>query len=84
MMAYALLRQWGNDGLLNHCKNVSQFYRAKRDMFESAAKKHLSGVAEWTTPVAGMFLYIKVRISLCLPTRWSRQALSADFERFGR
>lgn len=61
MMVYALLRQWGPEGLLKHCSHVSEFYRVKRDMFEAAARKHLDGVAEWTTPVAGMFLYIKVR-----------------------
>lgn len=60
MMVYALLRQWGPEGLLEHCRNVSEFYRERRDMFEAAAKKHLSGVAEWVSPVAGMFLYIKV------------------------
>ena len=56
MMVFALLRQWKTDGLLEHCKRVSAFYLAKRDMFE----EHLGDVAEWATPVAGMFLYIKV------------------------
>ena len=29
----------------------------KRDVFESAMKKHLSGLAEWNTPEAGMFFW---------------------------
>jgi DNA-binding transcriptional MocR family regulator len=29
-------------------------------MFERVARAHLTGLAEWTTPIAGMFLYIKV------------------------
>ena len=60
MMAFLLLKQWGEDGFLRHCKGVAQFYCAKRDTFEKVAKRHLDGVAEWTTPDAGMFLYIKV------------------------
>jgi tryptophan aminotransferase len=32
-------------------------------MFEAAAKKHLTGVATWTTPVAGMFLYIHMELT---------------------
>lgn len=62
-MAFALLSKWGPEGLLSHCKAVSEFYRVKRDMFEAAAKKHLTGVATWTTPVAGMFLYIHMELT---------------------
>jgi tryptophan aminotransferase len=63
-MAYSLLSRWGPDGFLAHCAGVAAFYRTRRDAFERVAGKHLSGLVEWTTPVAGMFLYIKV--SLCL------------------
>lgn len=63
MMVLELLEYWGNDGFLKHCQNVAEFYRSKRDMFEAAAKKHLDGVAEWTTPVAGMFLYINMQLT---------------------
>jgi tryptophan aminotransferase len=59
-MAYALLSRWGPEGFLAHCAGVAAFYRARRDVFERVARKHLSGLAEWTTPIAGMFLYIKV------------------------
>ena len=60
VIVYKLLEAWGHDGLLNHCKEVADFYKGQRDMFEAAAKKHLTGVAEWSSPVAGMFLWIKV------------------------
>lgn len=53
-MAYALISQWGPEGLLRHCAAVSEFYRVKRDMFEAAAKKYLDGVATWSQPVAGV------------------------------
>lgn len=32
-------------------------------MFEAAAKKHLTGLATWTSPVAGMFLYIHLNLN---------------------
>lgn len=59
-MAYALLSRWGPDGFLTHCADIADFYRARRDAFERVARKHLTGLAEWTTPVAGMFIYMKV------------------------
>ncbi|KAJ7721781.1 pyridoxal phosphate-dependent transferase [Mycena metata] len=62
IMAYKLLAGWGPDGFLAHCAGVAVFYRSQRDMFERVARKHLSGLAEWTTPVAGMFLYIKLLV----------------------
>ncbi|KAJ7696345.1 hypothetical protein B0H16DRAFT_1647701 [Mycena metata] len=67
-MAYKLLAGWvptassrtlSHNTVLAHCAGVAVFYRSQRDMFERVARKHLSGLAEWTTPVAGMFLYIK-------------------------
>jgi tryptophan aminotransferase len=60
IMAYALLSRWGPDGFLAHCAEIAAFYHARRDVFERVARKHLTGLVEWTTPVAGMFLYIKV------------------------
>ncbi|KAJ7275941.1 aromatic amino acid aminotransferase-like protein [Mycena rebaudengoi] len=33
-------------------------------MFERVARAHLTGLAEWTTPIAGMFLYIKLLVHL--------------------
>lgn len=36
--------------------------KRRRDNFEAKAHKHLEGVAEWVTPVAGMFLWLKLRL----------------------
>lgn len=36
---------------------MSRFYREKRDVFEHAMRRHLSGLAEWSTPEAGMFFW---------------------------
>lgn len=75
VMIYALLKQWGTAGFLEHCGRVSAFYKAKRDMFEAAARRHLQGVADWHSPVSGMFLYLRVcRFSLSmgfLGTDWA-------------
>lgn len=62
-MTHNVLSRWGPAGFLAHCRGVASLYRARRDMAEGLARKYLGddGLAEWTTPVAGMFLYIKVR-----------------------
>jgi tryptophan aminotransferase len=36
---------------------VAEFYRAKRDVFEIAMRRHLHGLAEWNAPEAGMFFW---------------------------
>lgn len=54
MLALKLLSSWGHEGLVAHCNRVAAFYKAKRDMFEVVAQRHLKGVATWTTPVAGV------------------------------
>ena len=60
-MVYKLLEHWGQDGFIAHVGRVAEYYRVKRDLFEAAAKKYLTGVAKWNSPVAGMFVYIEVR-----------------------
>src|ERR1700691_5311032 len=55
-----LLTSWGYDGFFAHPHTVSQFYRKKRDVFERALHKHLQGLAEWSTPEAGMFVWYAV------------------------
>jgi len=57
-----LLTSWGYDGFFAHTRTVSQFYREKRDVFERAMHKHFDrdGLAEWTSPEAGMFVWFKL------------------------
>jgi len=55
-----LLQTWGFDGFAAHTRNVAQFYRARRDVFEAALRRHLDGLAEWTSPEAGMFFWFKI------------------------
>jgi len=58
-----LLTSWGYDGFLAHTRGVSEFYRGRRDVFEAAMQKHLKGLAEWTSPEAGMFVWFKLLLS---------------------
>jgi tryptophan aminotransferase len=53
----SLVEEWGYDNFFAHTRNVADFYRKKRDVFESALNVHLDGLAEWCTPEAGMFFW---------------------------
>ncbi|KAF5374493.1 hypothetical protein D9615_009117 [Tricholomella constricta] len=59
-IVWKLLDSWGYEGFKKHTENVSEFYRTRRDVFERAMQKHLSGLAEWTIPEAGMFFWFKL------------------------
>jgi tryptophan aminotransferase len=60
ILAYSLLKSWGMSGLLSHSKAVAEYYRIRRVWFEEIARKHLADLADWVSPVAGMFLWIDV------------------------
>ena len=62
-----LLTSWGYDGFLQHTRTVSEFYRQKRDVFEKVLHKHLEGLAEWSSPEAGMFVWYVNIDSLAVP-----------------
>lgn len=53
----ALVEEWGYNNFFAHTRAVADFYREKRDVFESALNTHLSGLVEWCTPEAGMFFW---------------------------
>jgi DNA-binding transcriptional MocR family regulator len=53
----ALVEEWGYNNFFAHTRAVADFYREKRDVFESALNEHLGGLAEWCTPEAGMFFW---------------------------
>nr|XP_057922621.1 kynurenine/alpha-aminoadipate aminotransferase, mitochondrial [Doryrhamphus excisus]XP_057922622.1 kynurenine/alpha-aminoadipate aminotransferase, mitochondrial [Doryrhamphus excisus] len=61
LMVSQLLHDWGQDGFLRHIDGVIDFYGKQRDAMISSAHKWLSGIAEWHTPTAGMFLWIKLK-----------------------
>ena len=55
-----MLEAWGDDGLHAHLAQLQTFYHSRLQALESAAKKHLTGLATWKTPDAGMFVWIKL------------------------
>ena len=57
VIGHALLSKWGPEGLRAHTARVAGFYRAKRDVFAAAMTRHLTGLAEWSVPEAGMFFW---------------------------
>ncbi|ORX39311.1 pyridoxal phosphate-dependent transferase [Kockovaella imperatae] len=57
-ITYCLLEHWGLDGFRNHAHHVAELYARRRETFETIVKKHLSGLATWVSPVAGMFLWM--------------------------
>lgn len=63
MIVFKLLESWGYEDFKTHTLQVSQFYKEKRDVFEKAMKQHLTGLAEWTPPEAGMFYWFKLLLT---------------------
>ncbi|KAE8214844.1 hypothetical protein CF327_g1808 [Tilletia walkeri] len=70
-IALALLQHWGRDGFLQHADKVAEFYRNRRDQFEAAVTRILGAnskkgtgkqIANWVRPVAGMFLWLKLKL----------------------
>ncbi|XP_031160338.1 kynurenine/alpha-aminoadipate aminotransferase, mitochondrial isoform X2 [Sander lucioperca] len=61
LMVSQLLHSWGQEGFLQHIEGVIEFYRKQRDAMITSADKWLKDVAEWHTPSAGMFLWIKLK-----------------------
>ncbi|KAJ7574349.1 PLP-dependent transferase [Mycena floridula] len=62
IIAYKMLESWSYEGLEAHTRAVSAIYRRKRNLFNDCLKKHLSGLAEWNLPQAGMFFWIKLHL----------------------
>ncbi|XP_069832699.1 kynurenine/alpha-aminoadipate aminotransferase, mitochondrial isoform X3 [Dendropsophus ebraccatus] len=60
IMTLQLLQTWGVEGFLEHIESVIRFYRSQRDAMLASADKWLTGLAEWHSPTAGMFLWMKI------------------------
>jgi kynurenine/2-aminoadipate aminotransferase len=55
-----LMKKWGKSGFEEHVAEVQNFYKNQRDKMIKAADTHLTGLAEWDSPKAGMFLWMKL------------------------
>jgi len=59
-IALSVLETLGKEGLEAHLRKVCDTYKERRDRFCSLATKHLKGLAEWSVPEAGMFIWFKL------------------------
>ncbi|KAL9654354.1 hypothetical protein ABK040_010382 [Willaertia magna] len=60
-VAGALLEKWGEEGFLKHLAFIRQFYTQKRDDFIECVEKYLSSYVEYSVPVCGMFVWMKLK-----------------------
>ena len=59
-------------GLLQHEKDdrdLSAFYRARRDSFQQALLKEFSHLADWQVPSGGLFFWLKLKPEIAIDTR---------------
>lgn len=56
----SLFNTLGTEGWSKHVASVQDFYSQRRDVFIKACEEHLTGLAEWHAPKAGMFVWIKL------------------------
>ncbi|XP_076463202.1 kynurenine/alpha-aminoadipate aminotransferase, mitochondrial-like [Babylonia areolata] len=74
----AVLESMGLEGFRRHALAVADFYQKQRDACIAAAEKHLTGLAEWSVPSGGMFLWIRL---LNIPDSYSlimEKAMAAE------
>jgi aromatic amino acid aminotransferase I / 2-aminoadipate transaminase len=64
MALYKLLEEnWGHKGFLEWLMYIRAEYTRRRDIIVNACEKHLPReIASWTSPMAGMFFWIRVDI----------------------
>ncbi|XP_054005100.1 kynurenine/alpha-aminoadipate aminotransferase, mitochondrial-like [Hylaeus anthracinus] len=60
VILYKLMKIWGYDKLMDHFMMIRCFYKQRRDIISALAEKHLHGLAEFSVPSGGFFLWIKV------------------------
>ena len=61
VIASSLLQKWGNDGWDHHVNEVKDFYAQRRDVFIDCCEKELDGLATWTYPQGGMFVWFTLK-----------------------
>ncbi|EPZ33878.1 PLP-dependent transferase [Rozella allomycis CSF55] len=55
-----LLKTWGHNGFLDHCKQTSQYYESKKNLFLEASRRHLGNLVSFNEPKCGMFIWMKI------------------------
>lgn len=68
-----LFSHWnGNQGFVEHCRQVQDFYRLQCDKTIESCEKHLKDIARWEKPKAGMFLWLE-----CLKVKNTKQIIES-------
>ncbi|KAF9092704.1 hypothetical protein BGX27_001752 [Mortierella sp. AM989] len=60
-ITFTLVESWGHQGFYEHTLKVALFYKERCQMFCQFARKHLTGLAEWSEPDAGMFIWFELK-----------------------
>ncbi|XP_071487250.1 kynurenine/alpha-aminoadipate aminotransferase, mitochondrial-like [Diadema antillarum] len=60
MVMHHMFRQWGLHGFLERADEIKEFYLRQRDALARAAADHLTGLAKWSAPRCGMFMWIEL------------------------
>ena len=55
-----MLNAWGPAGFDRHIRGMQREYAERAAVIHAAAEEHLTGLANWTRPAAGMFLWLKL------------------------
>ena len=55
-----ILTAWGPAGFERHICSMQREYAQRAAVIQAAAEEHLSGLADWSRPAAGMFLWLKL------------------------
>mmetsp|Transcript_1828 Transcript_1828/g.5827 ORF Transcript_1828/g.5827 Transcript_1828/m.5827 type:complete len:446 (-) Transcript_1828:62-1399(-) len=59
----SILGEWGSSGFDSHVASVGAYYAQRRAAFEAALDRHLTGLATWHRPPAGMFVWLDLSVS---------------------
>ena len=57
-----MLNAWGPAGFERHICSMQREYAQRAAVIQAAAEQHLTGLADWTQPAAGMFLWLKLLV----------------------
>jgi DNA-binding transcriptional MocR family regulator len=70
--------QWiGTEKFQQHLSELRDFYRVRRDAFQSALETHFSDLADWNVPQGGLFFWLTLKQPLDTRTLL-KAALAAD------
>jgi hypothetical protein len=57
---WLVLQQLEAAGRPARLARLADFYRAKRDAFDAALRRHFGALADWQTPAGGLFFWLKL------------------------